>query len=447
MNTRLASNCDGVSRRGFLRIGSAGLFGLGLSQFLELEAQAAPDKRPARRARSVILVWLSGGPATIDMWDLKPDAADDIRGEFRPVASRAQGLRICEHLPRTAQVMDKLTLVRSLAHTIPEHGQGTTFMTTGNRPTPVLRYPNLGSLVARLAPAADGAPPFVSFRAASDVPDSGSVAGYLGPAYYPFVVEVRVVRGTTVDAEVDDRGVVLPSGFSLEQLENRAGLMRSFDRTFEAADRGADLAGGLGAFHRQALEILRSDRTRAAVDLGREEGKLRDRYGRSPFGQGCLAARRLVEAGVRFVTVSTGTVWDTHGRNFTELRTNLLPSLDATLSALIEDLDDRGLLESTIVYCTGEFGRTPRVNKNAGRDHWARSMAVILAGGGFKRGYVHGSTDAQGMAPASESCKPDDIAATIFNQLGIDPHQELMTPSGRPVQLFREGRVLAGLVG
>jgi hypothetical protein len=439
----LTCNCDGVSRRGFLQIGTAGLFGLGLSKFLELEALAAQDKRPAHQAKSVILVWLDGGPATIDMWDLKPDATDDIRGEFKPIDTKVQGIRICEHLSKMAKVMDRVSVVRSLAHTIPEHGQGKAFMTTGNRPTPVLRHPSLGSLVARLAPAERGAPPFVFFRDANDRPDG--VAGYLGPAYDPFVVEIQFSRNSAVDVEVDNRGIVLPAGFSLDQLENRDGLMRSFDRTFEAADRGADLSAGLDAFHQQALDILRSSRTREAVDLGREGSKLRDRYGRTPFGQGCLAARRLVEAGVRFVTVSSEG-WDTHNRNFTELRTNQLPRLDETLSALIEDLDDRGLLENTVVYCTGEFGRTPKINKGAGRDHWARSMAVILAGGGFKRGYVHGSTDAQGMAPASEPCTPDDIAATIFQQLGIDPHQELQTPSGRPIQLFREGRVIKKLV-
>jgi hypothetical protein len=433
---------EGFYRRDFLRLGAAGLFGLGLPELLRLEAAAAKT----RKADSVIFLWLSGGPATIDMWDLKPDAPDGIRGEFKPVATKSAGVRVCEHLPKMAGVMDKCTLVRSLTHTIPDHGLAATFVTTGNRPTPVLRYPSLGSLTARLSPAAPGAPPFVSFRAENDVSGIGSIAGYLGPAYDPFTLEVRVVRGRTIDAEVDTRGIALPTGFTLEQLDNRNGLVRSFDRAFAAADRGADLLGGLDAFQRQALDILRSRRTRDASDLGRESAPARDRYGRTPFGQGCLAARRLVEAGVRFVTVSTGAVWDTHGQNFSTLRTQLLPSLDQTLSALLQDLDDRGLLDRTIVYCAGEFGRTPKINKGAGRDHWARSMAVVLAGGGFRRGYAHGSTDARGMAPVAEPCTPDDVAATICHRLGIDPHQELQTPSGRPVQLFREGRVLLPLV-
>src|SRR5262249_36586053 len=210
-------------------------------------------------------------------------------------------------------------------------------------------------------------------------------------------------------------------------------------------DRSADLVEGFDAFHRQALEILRSDKTKKAFDLAQEKQELRDRYGSNPFGQGALAARRLVEAGVRFVTLTLGG-WGTPGKNFEALSKRLLPQLDQTLSALIGDLSDRGMLDRTVVYCAGEFGRTPKINKNAGRDHWARSMAVVLAGGGFKAGYAHGTTDAQGMAPASEPCTPDDVSATIFQNLGIDPHTELTTPTGRPVQLFREGKVVEKLL-
>jgi len=446
MTTRFS---DGFARRDFLRIGAAGLFGLGLPQFLELEAHtraAGPARPRTPQAQSVIFIWLSGGPSTIDMWDLKPDAPDGIRGEFQPIATRVSGLRICEHLPRMATVLDKCTVVRSLAHTIPEHGLATSFMITGNRPTPVLRYPALGSLVARLSPAARSVPPYTHFRVRNDFFVGRSVAGYLGPAYDPFVLELRLMRGLTVEAVVDTRGIVLPSGFTLNQLENRNKLVQSFDRAFVAAERNSDLVDGLDSFHREALELLRSSRTRDALDLRREQAPVRERYGRTLFGQGCLAARRLVEAGVRFVTVGTETTWDTHAGNFSTLRTEL-PVLDQALSALIQDLDDHGLLESTVVYCAGEFGRTPRINNGAGREHWARSMAVLLAGGGFKRGYVHGSTDAQGMAPATGPCTPDDIAATIVSRLGIDPHQELMTPSGRPVHLFREGSVLSRLIG
>ncbi|HEV3345177.1 MAG TPA: DUF1501 domain-containing protein, partial [Pirellulales bacterium] len=289
-----------LGRRGFLRIGAAGLFGLGLPQLLELESRARaahPDRRPASpRADSVILIWLTGGPSTIDMWDMKPDAPDDIRGDFKPIDTRAEGIRICEHLPKVARVMDRCTVVRSLAHTIPEHGLATTFMTTGNRPTPVLAYPSLGSLVARLSSPDRGTPAYVTLGE----PERASLAGYLGPAYDPFGLEVRLVRFNPTEVAVDTRGVTLPADFTLDQLEDRDALMRGFDRAFDAVDRRADFVDALGAFNRQALDILRSKGTRDALDLSQESAAVRDRYGQTLFGQGCLAARRLVEVGARF---------------------------------------------------------------------------------------------------------------------------------------------------
>ena len=450
----MARDCEGFSRRDVLKVGSAGLLGLTLPQLLKLEskAHAAPAQQASsRRATSVIMVWLSGGPATIDMWDLRPNAPEGIRGEFRQIPTSAPGVEICEHLPLMARVMNRTTVVRSLAHTIPSHGPATVFMTTGNRPTPALQYPALGSLVTRLMPAAPGVPPYVTFTELRN--GSAGQAGYLGTGYNPFIVEgapqgrqagARPNSPTATSLRV--RGITLPTGFTLEQLENRDRLLRNFDETFSNVDRNADLVGGLDAFHQQALEILRSDKTRNAFNLDQEPTTLRTRYGENPFGQGALAARRLIEAGVRFTTVSLGG-WDTHGQTFNAHRSRLLPQLDQTLSALIQDLDDRGMLENTIVYCAGEFGRTPRINQNVGRDHWARSMAVVLAGGGFRRGMAYGTTDAQGMAPATDPCTPDDVASTIFTQLGIDPHSELQTPTGRPVQLFREGRAIPRLIG
>jgi hypothetical protein len=444
MSSRCWTDCEGFYRRDFLKIGAAGLFGLSLPDLLRLEARSAPTESQigkGRRANAVILIWLGGGPSHLDTWDLKPNAPEGIRGEFKPLATKVDGIQISEHLPKMAQVADKVTIVRSLYHTIPSHGPATVFMTTGNKPSPALQYPSLGSLVAKLMPAERAVPPYVSF---SDLRGgSAGQAGYLGTAYNPFGVEGA--GGGKGGGALKVRGVSLPTGFTLEELENRNALLEGFDRGFQALDKSADLVEGLDAFHKQALEILRSDKTKKAFDLAQESPALRERYGQTPFGQGTLTARRLVEACVRFVTISLGG-WDTHGRNFETLSKRLLPQLDQTLSALVQDLSDHGMLDRTAVYCAGEFGRTPKINKNAGRDHWARSMAVMLAGGGFKSGYAHGTTDPQGMAPATEPCTPDDIAATIFHCLGIDPHQELMTPTGRPVQLFREGKIVEKLL-
>jgi hypothetical protein len=442
MASRIVTDCEGFHRRDFLKIGAGGLFGLTLPQLLQLQARSAPSSEK-RRANSVILLWLGGGPAHLDMWDIKTNAPEGIRSEFKPIATKAAGVQISEHLPKTAAVADKATIIRSLYHTIPSHGPATVFMTTGNKPTPALQYPALGSLTAKLLPAEKGVPPYVSFNEIRG--GSSGTSGYLGTAYNPFIVEGAAGAGGKRAGTMRVRGIQLPSGFTLDELANRDKLFKGFDATFRAQDKSADLMEGLDTFHQQALEILRSDKTKKAFDLAQEKEALRERYGTTAFGQGALAARRLVEAGVRFVTISIGG-WDTHGKNFEALSKRQLPTLDQTLSALIEDLSDRGLLDSTIVYCAGEFGRTPKINKNAGRDHWARSMAVLLAGGGFRRGYAHGSTDVQGQAPATDPCTPDDVSATLFHCLGIDPHQELQTSTGRPIQLFREGRIVSKLL-
>jgi uncharacterized protein (DUF1501 family) len=442
--TTTRTDCEGFYRRDFLKFGAAGLMGLGLPELLRFEAKAAKTETgKARKANAVIMVWLGGGPSTIDMWDLKPDAPEGIRGEFKPIDTSAKGVQISEHLPKMGKVMHNATVVRSLHHTIPSHGPATVFMTTGNKPTPAIQYPHLGSVVTKMIPAEKGVPPFVSFGEMR----GGNAAGYLGTAYNPFIIEGNAAggKGGAPAGNLRVRGIQLPNGFTLKSLDDRDKLLSNFDSTFQAADRAGDAVDGFDAFHKQALEILRSDRTKKAFDLAQEKDTVRASYGATAFGQGALAARRLVEAGVRFVTISIGG-WDTHGKNFDALKTRNLPNLDTTLSALIADLADRGMLDSTIVYCAGEFGRTPKVNKNAGRDHWARSMAVVLAGGGFKKGYAHGTTDAQGMAPHTEPVTPDDVSATMFSALGIDPHQDVMTATGRPITLFREGKVVSKLL-
>ncbi len=439
MSTTRRTDCEGFHRRDVLTIGSAGILGLTLPGLLASEARAKAKKESGgkAKAKSVILLWLAGGPATIDMWDNKPDAPEGIRGEFKSIDTNVTGIRLAETFPKMAQVADKLTIVRSLYHTIPSHGPAAVFMTTGNKPTAALQYPALGSVASKLLKTDVGVPPYVTF---GDIRNGqAGAAGYLGTGYNPFIIEGNGNGGRGSGFSV--RGLALKGTFTLEDLEKRDALLRKFDTGFSGLDKSNDLVDGLDTFHQQALEILKSDKTRKALDLSAEKPATRELYGNTPFGQGALAARRLVEAGVRFSTVSFGG-WDTHGQTFNAHKTRLAPTTDTVLSALIRDLDERGLLDSTVVMCAGEFGRTPKINKNSGRDHWARSMACVLAGGGFKRGYAHGTTDASGMAPATEPVTPDDVAGTIFHTLGIDPATELQTPTGRPVQLFREGKVI-----
>jgi hypothetical protein len=429
MTSSLRWDCERCHRRDFLRLGTAGLLGLGLADLLRLEARAAAKKK---KATSVIMIWLAGGPSTIDIWDLKPKAPENIRGEFKPIATSVHGVDICEVMPKTAKVMHHACLVRSLHHSIAEHVVGTQYMTTGNKPSPALDYPALGALASRLLPPSAGLPPYVAFTRTTG-------PGYLGAAYEAFEIAQNPER---------DRpripGVALPDDFSPTELGDRDRLRNKFDAAFRNLDQ-TGLPASLDQFHQQALDILRSNKTRQAFDIERESASLRAAYGRSPFGQSVLTARRLIEAGVRFVTVGLGG-WDTHANNFAVLRGNLLPQLDSALSALLGDLAERGLLETTLVYCAGEFNRTPRINGTAGRDHWARSMAVLLAGGGIRKGYVHGATDPQGMAPAEAPCSPDDVAATIFQALGIAPNHEVHTLTGRPIAIFREGKVIEGLL-
>ncbi len=441
MSSPLLRDCEQFHRRDFLRLGGAAVLGLSLADLLRAEAKMKQEPTaPKAAAHSVILVWLAGGPSTIDMWDLKPDAPDTIRGEFKPIPTSVPGLMISEHLPKMAGEMRHATLVRSIHHSIPAHGPGTLYMTTGNRPTPALNYPSLGSLAAKLLKTPVGVPPYVTFNSLRAGTAGG--AGFLGTAFNPFEVEGASGRG----GQMRVRGVALPPGFALKDLEDRNQLLAEYDAYFKGIDQSSDIVQGLDQFQQQALDILRSDRTKKAFDLAAEPESVRSAYGQDPLGQSALAARRLVEAGVRFVSIGTGG-WDTHQTNFPRLKDRNLPQLDKVLAALIHDLAERGLLDKTIVYCVGEFGRTPNINRNAGRDHWARSMSVLLAGGGFKRGFVYGSTDEHGRAPETDPCSPDDVSATIFQQLGLDPHMELQTGTGRPIQLFRESKPIAALCG
>lgn len=426
--SRRTSRFD-FSRRSFLRFGTASVAGLQLGSVLAAESLRGMSDQVGT-ANNVILIWLDGGPATIDMWDMKPDAPESIRGDFGAIDTKIEGMQVCEHMPKLAAVADRCSLIRSLTHTIAAHGPGREYLLRGNRPGPSVSYPSVGSLVTKLMPEPSGVPSYMTLGRIA-----GTDAGYLGAAHNPFIAGGFDRRRNEPPKPATT--VSLPDGFTLDDLERRSKVLDEFDRGFAQLD---DLAvpQTLGRFQERALDILRSDKTRVALDYSQEQELLEKRYGTRPLGIGALAARRLVEAGVRFVTLNLPG-WDTHSGNFPQLENQLLPTLDQALAGLIEDLDERGMLDETMVVCGGEFGRTPAVNSSSGRDHWSRSMTYLVAGGGFPRGAIYGATDAKGYEPIEKPCSPDDLWATIVGKLGLDPHSHVQTQIGRPMMLFRDG--------
>ena len=398
----------------------------------------------------MIFVFLDGGPSTIDMWDMKPGAAAEIRGEFRPIATAVPGLQVCEHLPKLARVADRLTVVRSLHHVIIDHPASSRYILTGRLPGPAADSPALGPLAASLLGATPGIPASLLLKTGYEYGLTMVGAGRLGPAYGSLRVDLSGDRHV---AASQLSGVSLPDSLPVKELEERERLRRRLDGAFAALDRSG-LPGRLDRFQQQAIDILRSDKVRRALDVNAEPARVRAAYGlldanrltgdERELACGLLAARRLIEAGARFVTVGSRGDWDTHRDQFGVLRKALLPTLDRGLPALIADLDDRGLLDETVVYCVGEFGRTPRVNSQGGRDHWPGAMAALVAGGGFRRGYVHGQTDAQGVAPDRDQCTPESMAATVFQALGFPPTHRQATLGNAP--MFPEGRVVNDLL-
>ncbi len=445
-NVRARSTfCDGVSRRDLLRLGTASLFGLGLDlpRLLELEAAAPPARQ--RRGVSLIYLFLHGGLSTIDTWDLKPEAPAEFRGEFKPIRSNVPGIDLCEHLPKMARVMDRISLVRGFRHHNSDHGAADHYMLTGYFPqagfnpglTPNNQKPAHGAVIARKLGPRGSVPPYVCLPKLH--PSCGSA--YLGATAAPFVIDADP---NAPDFNVPD--VVPPPTLAASRLEDRKRLLARIDRFHQSVEAEVNpQAKTVRTFQRKAFELMTSPAAKKAFDIHAESDKLRDAYGRNTLGQCCLMARRLVEAGVRCVTVDHSN-WDTHDANFTTLKRQLLPWLDAGVSTLFTDLADRGLLETTLVVITGEFGRTPRINKNAGRDHWGPAFTVALGGGGIHGGRVVGRSDARAERPASDPYGPEDLSATLFTLLGVDPKEEFHTPDGRPVAVVNGGRVMRELL-
>jgi hypothetical protein len=464
MNGPLASSaCRGffespISRRHLIKVGGLGLLGLNMPGLLRAEARR---KGPPARAKSVIFLYQFGGPSQIDMFDMKPDAPEGIRSPHQPI-STSTGIQISEKLPRLAKVMDKVTLIRSMTHTMKNHNSASYYALTGHAPpTDDIRlrdsmdlFPAYGSVVDRLAPVEGEIPTFVAYphviRDGSVTP--GQHASFLGKVHDPFLF-TQDPNGA--DFKLPE--LSLPANLSYARLEQRREIQQIIDAQSRLLDYSAT-ARGLDAYYEKALAMLNSTRLRDAFNLSAEPEAVRDRYGRHTYGQSCLLARRLVEAGTKFVTVyfsnsiggqsTTSGGWDTHGFNNTRMYPIIeqyhLPITDETLPTLLVDLDERGLLETTLVIWMGEFGRTPKINSNISRDHWPQCYTVLLAGGGVKRGFVYGASDKHAAYPAENPVRPDDLAATIFYMLGIDPHTEVSGVGNRPL-LISEGKPVMGI--
>ena len=451
----------GISRRSLLSVGGLGMLGLTLPGLLRAEEEAV--SAPPVKAKSVIFLFQFGGPSHVDTFDMKPGAPAEIRGPHKPIKSVVPGLPVSEHLPRMAKQMDRICLVRSMHHTMKNHNSAAYYALTGHAPPrddqrlrdSLSLYPAYGSVVDKVAPLKSELPTFVSYP---HVISDGSVtpgqrASFLGKAHDPFFIAEDPNSKNFKLPELS-----LPAGLSFERLQRRREMQKLIDSQSRLLEYSAS-AKGLDDYYKKALAMLSSTRVRDAFDISREPAAVRERYGRHTYGQGCLLARRLVESGVRFVTVyfdatiggrsATSGGWDTHGfdntRMFPIIEKRPLPITEQTLPTLLDDLDDRGLLDDTLVVWMGEFGRTPKINANKSRDHWPQCYSALLAGGGVKAGYVHGASDSTGAYPSRDPVRPDDLAATVFQLMGIDPATEVYDTQDRPL-VIAEGEAVTELI-
>ncbi len=438
--------CDGVSRRDIIRVGGLSALGLGLGDYFRLRRAGAAGASRVGKAKSCILVWLDGGPSHLETFDPKPDAPKEVRGPLETIATNVEGIRVSECLEQTAGVMDKLAIIRSMTSPLGEHNFGTHYLMTGYKPTPALEYPTVGATLAHVRDPSGVLPPHVA------VPDfTGKVSsnGFLPSATRPFAVGGKPERP---DFKVRDLDFY--RGLDLTRLDRRRKIVNAFDEFSRANDASA--LSNSDPDLEQAYNLIASPSAKGAFKLSDEPESVRNRYGRTggnSIGQSCLLARRLVERGVPFVTVNSEG-WDTH-QNIMQLKQRYptdrnahLPSLDRALSALVQDLSDRGMLDETLVVVMGEFGRTPKINSVGGRDHWPNVFSVALAGGGVAGGQVIGSSDSLGELPDDNPITPSDLAATIYSLLGIDPAHELHTSDGRPVRVAPDGaKIISDLLG
>lgn len=451
--------CEGVTRREWLRVGGLSSVGLMLPDLLRAERAAKGQGGSFGRAKSVIFCFMFGAPAHQDIWDLKPAAPPEVRGPFSPISTCVPGTQFGEHIPRTAQMADRFALIRSVTHPDATHTVAMHYMQTGVRhrrpntnPTNLPDdFPCFGATMNLLNREPSALPAGISLNAPGNEIPSGHIfpgffAGFIGRHYDPMFV-------TENPSKPDFNPFPVAGGLARARMNRRASLLTRLDRVrrrLEQVDAVRDASG----FQDKAISLLNTPEAVRAFDLSREKPTVRERYGATPFGQGCLLARRLVESGVRLVTVNwsrdyeskIADHWDTHVDNFGKHKNKLLPAFDLGYTALLEDLEQRGLLEETLVAIIGEFGRTPKINKNAGRDHWPGCFSITLAGAGIQGGLVYGASDSMAAYPARDAVSPEDVAATIYHALGVPGDTELIDHSGRPFPLAT-GKPLLQLFG
>lgn len=425
------------SRRDFLYVGLLGGLGLTLGDFFKRQARAEQKNYASAEgpAKSVIHIFLPGGMAHQESWDPKPYAPVEYRGDMNSIETKIPGERINELLVQTAQIADKLTICRSMTHGEAAHERGTHNMFTGYRPSPALVYPSMGSVVAHEFGTRNNLPPYVCVPS---LPNTYAGSGYLSTAFGPFSLGSDPAND---GFRVQD--LALPGGIDENRFTTRRNILSAVDAHF-AKSESADAIAAMDSFYQKAYGLVSSQKAREAFDIAAEPKEIRDEYGRTQAGQRMLMARRLVEAGVRFVSLTYGG-WDFHD-NIRGGTTGQLPAFDAAFATLIRDLDRRGLLDSTLVMVSSEFGRTPKINGTAGRDHWPKVFSVVLAGGGIARGKIHGTSDATASEPEKDPLTVEDLATTVYKQLGINADKELMAPGDRPIEICDGGKVVKELL-
>ena len=425
------------SRRAFLQVGAATGLGLTLDGFLRNQARADLKHFESKegKAKSVIHIFLPGGSAHQDSWDPKPNAPIEYRGEMGVIKTKLDGVFFNEHLKKTAEIADKLAICRSMTHGEAAHERGTHNMFTGYRPSPALQYPSFGSVVSHEFGVRNSLPPYVCVPS---VPTTYAGSGYLSSKFAPFALGADPANGNFT---VQD--LALPGGVDDKRFTTRKNMLSAVNDHFATKEKSDNIAA-MDTFYQQAYQLISSPKAKEAFNINAEDAKLRDAYGRNAAGQRMLMARRLVEAGVRFVSMTYGG-WDMHS-GIKGGMAGQLPVFDQAFATLITDLSQRGLLDSTLVMVSSEFGRTPKINATAGRDHWPKVFSVVLAGGGIKKGFVYGTSDATATEPEDDPLTVEDLSTTVYQCLGINADKELMAPGNRPIEIVDGGKIVKELL-